>query len=167
MPEEKTKKEELKKDIVDTPKNKTEEKSIDVEEVKKESKEKIDEKEETKEEKIEEKAKDSKKPWRRDDSVNITGWVPKTKLGEEVKTGKIRNIDEILDDKRKILESEIVDSLMTIKSELINIGQAKGKFGGGKRRIWRQTQRKTKEGNVPTFSTLDVIEIVIFQLIDY
>ena len=157
MPEEKTKKEELKKDIVDTPKNKTEEKSIDVEEVKKESKEKIDEKEETKEEKIEEKAKDSKKSWRRDDSVDITGWVPKTKLGEEVKTGKIRNIDEILDDKRKILESEIVDSLMTIKSELINIGQAKGKFGGGKRRIWRQTQRKTKEGNVPTFSTLAVI----------
>ena len=104
MPEEKTKKEELKKDIVDTPKNKTEEKSIDIEEVKKESKEKIDEKEETKEEKTEEKKENSKKPWRRDDSVDITGWAPKTKLGEEVKTGKIRNIDEILDDERKILE---------------------------------------------------------------
>ena len=35
--------------------------------------------------------------------------------------------------------------------------QSKGKFGGGKRRAWRQTQRKTKEGNVPTFSTLAVI----------
>jgi len=159
MPEEKQKpKEKVEEEkIVETPKNKTEEKSVEVEEVKKESKEKIDEKEETKEEKTEVKKEDSKKPWRRDDSVDITGWVPKTKLGEEVKTEKIRNIDEILDDKRKILESEIVDYLMTIKSELINIGQAKGKFGGGKRRIWRQTQRKTKEGNVPTFSTLAVI----------
>ena len=38
-----------------------------------------------------------------------------------------------------------------------SIGQAKGKFGGGKRRAWRQTQRKTKEGNVPTFSTIAVV----------
>ena len=38
-----------------------------------------------------------------------------------------------------------------------SIGQSKGKFGGGKRRAWRQTQRKTKEGNVPTFSALAVV----------
>tara|TARA_B100000315_G_scaffold249046_1_gene279702 strand:+ start:147 stop:863 length:717 start_codon:yes stop_codon:yes gene_type:complete len=87
----------------------------------------------------------------------ISKWEPKTKLGREVKDGKIKDIDEILDKKRKILESEIVDSLINVKSELINIGQSKGKFGGGKRRIWRQTQRKTKEGNVPTFSTLAII----------
>lgn len=87
----------------------------------------------------------------------IVGWEPKTKLGREVKDGKIKNIDEILDNKRKILESEIIDFLIDTKSELILIGQSKGKFGGGKRRIWRQTQRKTKEGNVPTFSTLAVI----------
>jgi len=47
--------------------------------------------------------------------------------------------------------------LIKVKSDLLFIGQSKGKFGGGKRRIWRQTQRKTKEGNVPTFSTLAVI----------
>ena len=87
----------------------------------------------------------------------ISGWEPKTKLGREVKEGKIKNIDEILDNNRKILESEIVDSLLNIQSDLINIGQSKGKFGGGKRRIWRQTQRKTKEGNVPTFSTFAVV----------
>ena len=46
---------------------------------------------------------------------------------------------------------------MNIKSDLISIGQAKGKFGGGKRRAWRQTQRKTKEGNVPSFSTMAVV----------
>ena len=87
----------------------------------------------------------------------IESWDPKTKLGEEVKSGKVKNIDEILDDKRKILESEIVDSLVNLKSDLIFIGQSKGKFGGGKRRVWRQTQRKTKQANVPTFSTTAVI----------
>ncbi len=87
----------------------------------------------------------------------VLSWVPKTKLGKEVKEGKIKNIDEILDSDRKILEEQIVDSLIDVKSDLISIGQSKGKFGGGKRRAWRQTQRKTKEGNVPTFSTLAVI----------
>lgn len=87
----------------------------------------------------------------------INAWVPKTKLGEEVKAGKIKNIDEIIENNRKILEPEIVDSLIILKSDLISIGQSKGKFGGGKRRAWRQTQRKTKEGNVPTFSTMAVV----------
>lgn len=87
----------------------------------------------------------------------IASWDPKTKLGKEVKEGKIKDIDEILDNKRKILEAEIVDSLINIKSDLISIGQSKGKFGGGKRRAWRQTQRKTKEGNIPTFSTMAVV----------
>lgn len=87
----------------------------------------------------------------------IEAWDPKTKLGEEVKSGKIKNIDEILDNKRKILEPEIVDSLVNLKSDLISIGQSKGKFGGGKRRAWRQTQRKTKQANVPTFSAMAVI----------
>lgn len=87
----------------------------------------------------------------------IEAWEPKTKLGEEVKSGKIKNIDEILDSGRKILESEIVDSLINLKSDLIAIGQSKGKFGGGKRRAWRQTQRKTKEGNIPTFSAMAVV----------
>ena len=87
----------------------------------------------------------------------VSAWEPKTKLGREVKDRKITNIDEILDNKRKILEEEIVDNLLDIKSDLITIGQAKGKFGGGKRRVWRQTQKKTKEGNIPTFSTFSVI----------
>jgi len=87
----------------------------------------------------------------------MSAWEPKTKLGREVKDGKIKNIDEILDSNKKILESEIVDSLINVQSDLISIGQSKGKFGGGKRRAWRQTQRKTKEGNVPTFSTMAII----------
>lgn len=87
----------------------------------------------------------------------VSGWAPKTKLGKDVKSGKIKDIDEILDNNKKILEAEVVDSLINVQSDLLSIGQSKGKFGGGKRRIWRQTQRKTKEGNVPTFSTLAVI----------
>lgn len=87
----------------------------------------------------------------------ISAWEPKTKLGREVKDNKITNIDQILDDKRKILEDELVDTLLDLKFDLIMIGQAKGKFGGGKRRAWRQTQKKTQEGNVPTFSALAVV----------
>lgn len=86
----------------------------------------------------------------------ISIWAPKTKIGKLVKEGKVKNIDEILKN-HKILEAEIVDSLVTLKSDLLLIGQAKGKFGGGKRRAWRQTQRKTAEGNVPTFSCLMVV----------
>tara|TARA_Y100000034_G_scaffold66791_1_gene80600 strand:- start:1052 stop:1825 length:774 start_codon:yes stop_codon:yes gene_type:complete len=84
----------------------------------------------------------------------LEDWRPKTRLGLMVKSGKIKDMDEAL--KYRILEAEIVDSLMDVKSDILNIGQAKGKFGGGKRRAWRQTQRKTKEGNVPTFSCMAV-----------
>ena len=39
----------------------------------------------------------------------VSAWKPKTELGKQVKEGKIKSIDEILDNKRKILEGEIVD----------------------------------------------------------
>lgn len=84
-------------------------------------------------------------------------WSPKTKIGKEVKEGKIKNIDEILASGRKILEDKIVDSLITLKTDLASVGQAKGKFGGGKRRAWRQTQKKTNEGNIPTFSAFAIV----------
>jgi len=87
----------------------------------------------------------------------VSEWEPKTKLGIGVKNDKITNIDEILDSKKKILEEQIVDKLLNLKTDLISIGQAKGKFGGGKRRAWRQTQKKTQEGNIPTFSTMAVV----------
>lgn len=88
---------------------------------------------------------------------NLSAWKPKTELGRLVKDGIITDIDEILKKGRKILEPEIVDALVDWSYELIAIGQAKGKFGGGKRRVWRQTQKKTAEGNVPKFSTMAVI----------
>jgi small subunit ribosomal protein S5 len=92
-----------------------------------------------------------------DEKKAVLAWAPKTKLGKEVKSGKIKDIDEILDNNKKILEPEIVDALMILESDLLSIGQAKGKFGGGKRRAWRQTQKKTMEGNVVTFSCMAVV----------
>lgn len=105
---------------------------------------------ETREQRIEREQEEAKER-------SILSWVPKTKLGKEVKEKKIKNIDEILNSGKKILEEQIVDSLVNLKSDLISIGQSKGKFGGGKRRAWKQTQRKTMEGNVPKFATLAVI----------
>ncbi len=131
-----------------------------------EEKEKTIEKESVEEKKIETPKKDSaeeaktrarKRRGEKTREEIVSAWKPKTELGKEVKAGNVKNLDEILDSKKKILESEIVDSLINIKSDLLLIGQAKGKFGGGKRRAWRQTQRKTKEGNVPTFSTMAVV----------
>jgi|SRR3989344_289444 len=88
---------------------------------------------------------------------SLASWVPKTKLGKLVKEGKIKNIDEILNKDMVILESEIVDTLLPLETDLLNIGQAKGKFGGGKRRAWKQTQKKTMEGNVVSFATMAVV----------
>src|SRR3989344_5420002 len=94
---------------------------------------------------------------KKDFRANISGWNPRTKLGKIVKEGKIKNIDELLTDDTKILEPEIVDSLLSLESDILLIGQAKGKFGGGKRRAWRQTQKKTQEGNVVSFSAMAVV----------
>jgi small subunit ribosomal protein S5 len=87
----------------------------------------------------------------------LAAWVPKTKLGKLVKSGELKSIDSILGEHKKILEAEITDSLLKLDTDLLLVGQAKGKFGGGKRRAWRQTQKKTMEGNVVTFSCMAVV----------
>jgi len=87
----------------------------------------------------------------------LDSWVPKTQLGKLVKSGQIKDIDKILEEGKKILEPQIVDKLLPLESDLILMGQAKGKFGGGKRRAWRQTQKKTQEGNILSFSSMTVV----------
>ena len=94
---------------------------------------------------------------KQEDAEKLASWVPKTKIGKAVKKGKEKDIDKILEKGKKILEPEIIDSLMNLENDLLSIGQAKGKFGGGKRRAWRQTQKKTKEGNVLSFSAMAVV----------
>ena len=85
-------------------------------------------------------------------------WQPKTSLGQRVKSGEITSIDSILDKRERILEPEIVDSLIPhLVVDLLMLGQSKGKFGGGQKRVFKQTQKKTQEGNKPKFSTCAVV----------
>jgi len=108
------------------------------------------------EKKIEREGKKERIPRERENA--ILGWAPKTRLGKDVKEGRIKEINEIFNKNLKILEYQIVDILLPyLESELIHIGQAKGKFGGGKRRPWRQTQKKSAEGNVPSFACMSVV----------
>jgi len=104
--------------------------------------------------KVAEEPETTKEESERDKILN--SWVPKTELGKEVLSGKIKNIDDILKSGKKVLESEIFDYMLNLKSDLLMIGQSKGKFGGGKRRNWKQTQKKTIDGNIIKFSVMAV-----------
>jgi small subunit ribosomal protein S5 len=85
-------------------------------------------------------------------------WQPRTSLGKKVKSGEISDLGQILDNGNKIMEQEIVDILVpNLEADLIMIGQAKGKFGGGQKRVFNQTQKKTNEGNKPSFSTCIIV----------
>lgn len=91
-------------------------------------------------------------------SKEMEGWKPKTSVGKKVKGGEIKDIDEVLDSGARILEPQITDILMPdIQKELLLIGQSKGKFGGGARRIFKQTQKKTPEGNNPSFACFAIV----------
>src|SRR3989344_6298045 len=88
----------------------------------------------------------------------IDEWIPKTELGKKVKAGDITDLSKILDNGIRILEPEIVDKLLlNLTVELVEVGQSKGKFGGGKESIWKQTQKKTSEGNTIKFSALAAV----------
>lgn len=85
-------------------------------------------------------------------------WNPKTSIGKKVKDNEIKDIDNILDEGYKILEAEIVDVLVpSLEKDLLLIGQSKGKFGGGQRRVFKQTQKKTREGNKPQFASFAIV----------
>ncbi|MFT4312778.1 MAG: 30S ribosomal protein S5 [Candidatus Woesearchaeota archaeon] len=81
-------------------------------------------------------------------------WVPKTDIGKKVFSGELTDLKPLLENGVKIMESQIVDKLLpNLSDDLLLVGQAKGKFGGGQRRAFKQTQKKTKEGNKPSFTT--------------
>ncbi len=85
-------------------------------------------------------------------------WKPKTALGKKIKDGAIDDINAVLDNGLKIMEAEIVDALLpNLDIDLLFIGQSKGKFGGGQKRVFKQTQKKTAEGNKPKFATYAVV----------
>lgn len=88
----------------------------------------------------------------------IENWIPRTELGKKVKSGEIKSIEEILSKNLVIREPEVIDTLLPdLETDLILIGQSKGKFGGGKRRAFKQTQKKTGEGSKVKFTCLAVV----------
>ncbi len=92
------------------------------------------------------------------DGVNVAAWQPTTSIGQKVKSGEVTDIDQLLDKGLKILEATVVDVLLpNMQNDLLMIGQAKGKFGGGQKRVFKQTQKKTPEGNKPSFSCVAIV----------
>ncbi len=82
----------------------------------------------------------------------------RTELGRKVLSGEIKDIDEIFSKNLPILEEGIVDYLIPdLKTEFLYIGQSKGKLGGGKRRIVKNTQKVTAEGKTQHFSAVAVV----------
>ena len=93
-----------------------------------------------------------------DRTIDTVSWKPKTSIGHKVKNHDITHVNQILDEGQPIMEVEIIDTLLpNLQNELLFIGQSKGKFGGGQKRIFRQTQQKTPEGNKPSFSCQAVV----------
>ena len=94
---------------------------------------------------------------RPEEKNNLDNWTPLTSLGLAVKNKEITDIDQILDEGRTILEAEITETLLpNLETDLLLVGQAKGKFGGGQRRIFKNTQKKTREGNKPKFTVMAI-----------
>ena len=89
--------------------------------------------------------------------LNLETWKPKTSLGLAVKNKELTEIDSVLESGQTILEMSIVEALLPLEADFLLIGQAKGKFGGGQRRMFKSTQKKTMEGNKAKFSTMAVI----------
>ena len=89
---------------------------------------------------------------------NLENWVPQTNLGKKVQKGEITNISQIIENNLLIREPEITDYLIpNLSSELLLVGQAKGKFGGGQRRIYRVTQKTTEDGQTIKFTSMAVV----------
>lgn len=75
------------------------------------------------------------------------GWIPKTKLGNDVIKGAYTSLDEVLAKGHVILEPEIVDYLVPdVKYEVVYIGGSPGKGGGIKRTATKRTSRMHKSG---------------------
>lgn len=90
---------------------------------------------------------------RREQVVEEKIWIPKTVLGKDVLDGKYSTMREVLLTNKKILEPEITEKLIPeLSIEYVNVGQAKGKFGGGKRKSSKPTQKIVMEGSRMSFS---------------
>ncbi len=95
---------------------------------------------------------------RRHYEEEVPEWIPKTRLGNDVKEGKYKTLDEILEDGELILEPEIIDALIPeVLQEVIYIGGSPGKGGGIRRTATKMTARMHKSGRRFKLSALAVV----------
>lgn len=94
----------------------------------------------------------------KDKKTDLEEWVPKTIIGRKVQSGEITDVNQLLDNNIVIREPEITETLIpNLSTDLLLVGQAKGKFGGGQRRVFRVTQKKTRDGNKPKFLCMAIV----------
>ena len=67
----------------------------------------------------------------------LNNWVPKTELGRAVKAGKIASLDEIFDRGLKILEAEVVDSLLRLDDHLVQVARTTRVTRAGRKYSYR------------------------------
>lgn len=95
------------------------------------------------------------KPRKEETKIEEKVWVPKTQLGKNVASGKVTSMRDVLLSNQKIMEPEITEALISdLENDFVNVGQAKGKFGGGKRKTSKATQRITMEGSQMSFTMI-------------
>lgn len=88
----------------------------------------------------------------------ILEWKPKTKLGKDVFTGKVKDIETILKSGKKIMEPEIADHLVpNLESEVVFIGGRPGKGGGIQRTPIRITTKMHRSGRRYTTSAFAIV----------
>ncbi|MCX6800950.1 MAG: 30S ribosomal protein S5 [Candidatus Diapherotrites archaeon] len=69
----------------------------------------------------------------------LNDWVPKTALGRKVKVGEITSIEEIFEKGWKILEPEVVDSLLRLEEETIEVAKTTRVVTSGRKFSFRAT----------------------------
>ena len=67
----------------------------------------------------------------------LSNWTPKTELGRMVKNAKITSMDEVADKGLRILEPEIIDSLMPVEEHLIEVARTTRVTNAGRKYSYR------------------------------
>ena len=67
----------------------------------------------------------------------LSDWVPKTELGKQVKSGKMTSIDEIFEKGLKVMEPEIMDSLLKLEDIVIDVAKTTRVVRAGRKFSYR------------------------------
>ncbi len=74
------------------------------------------------------------------EELELEEWNPKTKLGKEVKEGKITSLSEVFDSGRRPREVEIIDVLVPdLEDEILNVNLVQRMHRSGRRLSFRVT----------------------------